>query len=90
MTASPVSLRQPLDPSHELPIYRQLYERIRDAITRGALRPGERVPPVRGLAGELGVARGTVELAYQLLTSEGYLLARGPAGTVVSPQLAGR
>ncbi|MDH1072365.1 PLP-dependent aminotransferase family protein [Pseudomonas nitroreducens] len=84
------SFRQPLDPSHELPIYRQLYGRIRDAITRGALRPGERVPPVRGLAGDLGVARGTVELAYQLLTSEGYLLARGPAGTVVSPQLAGR
>ncbi|WP_037007490.1 GntR family transcriptional regulator, partial [Pseudomonas nitroreducens] len=68
------SFRQPLDPSHELPIYRQLYGRIRDAITRGALRPGERVPPVRGLAGDLGVARGTVELAYQLLTSEGYLL----------------
>lgn len=90
MTAPLDSFRQPLDPSHELPIYRQLYERFRDAIARGALRPGERVPPVRGLAGELGVARGTVELAYQLLTSEGYLLARGPAGTVVSPQLAGR
>ncbi|QRY79789.1 PLP-dependent aminotransferase family protein [Pseudomonas sp. PDNC002] len=84
------SIRQPLDPGHALPIYRQLYERFKDAITRGALRPGERVPPVRGLAGELGVARGTVELAYQLLVSEGYLLPRGPAGTVVSPQLSGR
>lgn len=90
MSAPFDSFRQPLDPSHHLPIYRQLYERIRDAISRGTLRPGERVPPVRGLAGELGVARGTVELAYQLLTSEGYLQARGPAGTVVSPQLAGR
>lgn len=90
MTAPIDSFRQPLDPSQTLPIYRQLYERIKDAIARGAVRPGERVPPVRGLAGELGVARGTVELAYQLLTSEGYLQARGPAGTVVSPQLAGR
>ncbi|KAF1054476.1 MAG: HTH-type transcriptional regulatory protein GabR [Stenotrophomonas maltophilia] len=80
-------LRQRLDPSLDQPIYRQLYARIRDAIARGALRPGERVPPVRGLASDLGVARGTVELAYQLLISEGYLLARGPAGTVVSPQL---
>lgn len=84
------TLHLPLDHSLDQPIYRQLYERIKDAIARGALRPGERVPPVRGLAGELGVARGTVELAYQLLTSEGYLQARGPAGTVVSPQLAGR
>ncbi|GLU35992.1 PLP-dependent aminotransferase family protein [Pseudomonas sp. NBRC 100443] len=84
----PLALR--LDPGLAQPIYRQLYERIREAIARGTLRPGERVPPVRGLASELGVARGTVELAYQLLTSEGYLLARGPAGTVVSPQLAGR
>lgn len=84
------ALRRPLDHGQDLPIYRQLYERIKDAIVRGALRPGERVPPVRGLAGELGVARGTVELAYQLLTSEGYLQARGPAGTVVSPQLEGR
>ncbi|MBO3276893.1 MocR-like pyridoxine biosynthesis transcription factor PdxR [Pseudomonas schmalbachii] len=79
-----------LDPTLALPIYRQLYERFREAIARGTLRPGERVPPVRGLASELGVARGTVELAYQLLTSEGYLQARGPAGTVVSPQLAER
>lgn len=84
------TLHLPLDHGLDQPIYRQLYERIKDAIARGVLRPGERVPPVRGLAGELGVARGTVELAYQLLTSEGYLQARGPAGTVVSPQLAGR
>ncbi|MNO73405.1 HTH-type transcriptional regulatory protein GabR [compost metagenome] len=79
-----------LDPTLALPIYRQLYQRFREAIARGTLRPGERVPPVRGLASELGVARGTVELAYQLLASEGYLLPRGPAGTVVSPQLAER
>ncbi|WP_371364410.1 PLP-dependent aminotransferase family protein [Pseudomonas sp. QL9] len=86
--SEPLALR--LDPSLAQPIYRQIYERFKEAIARGTLRPGERVPPVRGLAGELGVARGTVELAYQLLTSEGYLLARGPAGTVVSPQLSGR
>lgn len=90
MTTPIDSLRLPLDHGPDLPIYRQLYERIKDAIARGALRPGERVPPVRGLAGELGVARGTVELAYQLLVSEGYLQTRAQAGTVVSPQLAGR
>ncbi|MEG1454370.1 MAG: PLP-dependent aminotransferase family protein, partial [Comamonas sp.] len=44
-------------------------------------------PSARALAKELGVARGTIELAYELLTSEGYLLARGQAGTVIHPAL---
>ncbi|BAP42679.1 GntR family transcriptional regulator [Pseudomonas sp. StFLB209] len=69
------------------PIYRQLYQRFRQSIADGRLRPGERVPAVRALAAELNLARGTVETAYQLLIGEGYLLARGAAGTIVSPQL---
>ncbi len=70
-----------------VPFYRQLYERFRDAIATGTLTPGERVPSVRALASALNVARGTVETAYQILVSEGYLQTRGPAGTVVSPHL---
>jgi len=77
-----------LDRSHTAPIYRQLYQRFREAIADGRLQPGNRVPAVRALAAELNLARGTVEAAYQLLIGEGYLVARGPAGTVVSPQLA--
>ncbi|WP_152967973.1 GntR family transcriptional regulator, partial [Achromobacter sp. DMS1] len=75
------------DRNHGGPIYLQLYRRYRDAIAAGKLRPGDRVPAVRSLASELNLARGTVELAYQMLASEGYLLARGPAGTFVSPGL---
>ncbi|WP_232466800.1 GntR family transcriptional regulator, partial [Alcaligenes faecalis] len=76
-------------PSREpgIPVYQQLYERFRDAIAAGQLRPGDRVPSIRSLASELNVAKGTVEQAYQILLGEGYFLARGPAGTVVSPQL---
>lgn len=72
----------------EAPLYLQLYQRYRDAIAVGKLRPGDRVPSVRSLASELNLARGTVETAYQMLTSEGYFVARGAAGTVVSPRLA--
>lgn len=72
---------------HDAPIYLQLYRRYRDAIAVGKLQPGDRVPSVRSLASELNLARGTVEMAYQMLTSEGYFLTRGPAGTVVSPRL---
>ncbi|MFP5194710.1 PLP-dependent aminotransferase family protein [Alcaligenes faecalis] len=77
-------------PSREpgIPVYQQLYERFRDAIAAGQLRPGDRVPSIRSLASELNVAKGTVEQAYQILLGEGYFLARGSAGTVVSPQLA--
>ena len=69
------------------PIYLQLYRRYREAIASGQLQPGDRVPSVRSLASELNLARGTVETAYQMLISEGYLLPRGAAGTVVSPRL---
>jgi GntR family transcriptional regulator/MocR family aminotransferase len=77
-----------LDRSQTAPIYRQLYQRFRESIADGRLRPGDRVPAVRALAAELNLARGTVEAAYQLLIGEGYLTARGAAGTIVTPQLA--
>ncbi|WP_434518470.1 PLP-dependent aminotransferase family protein [Pseudomonas sp. NFX1] len=76
-----------LDRSQSEPIYRQLYLRFRESIADGRLRPGDRVPAVRALAAELNLARGTVEAAYQLLIGEGYLIARGAAGTVVTPHL---
>src|SRR5690606_14031594 len=76
-----------LQREHEVPIYLQLYRRYREAIESGQLLPGERVPSVRSLASELNLARGTVETAYQMLVSEGYFVARGAAGTVVSPRL---
>ncbi len=77
----------PLAAPSDAPLYRQLYDRLRAALAAGTLVAGERVPSARALARELGVARGTVDLAYELLASEGYLLARGPAGTVVNPAL---
>lgn len=70
------------------PIYLQLYQRFREAIATGRLVPGQRVPSVRSLASALNVARGTIEMAYQMLASEGYFVARGAAGTVVAPGLA--
>jgi GntR family transcriptional regulator/MocR family aminotransferase len=71
----------------DVPLYRQIYQRFRQSIADGQLHAGERVPSVRALAAELNLARGTVEMAYQLLIGEGYLQARGPAGTVVAPLL---
>ena len=83
----PIPHFSPLDPDTSEPIYRQLYWRFREAIANGLLAPGERVPAARALAKELGLARGTIDTAYSLLTSEGYLQARGQAGTIVTPDI---
>ena len=84
---TPVPHFPSLDPDSSEPIYRQLYWRFREAIANGLLQPGERVPAARALAKELGLARGTIDTAYSLLTSEGYLQARGQAGTLVAPDI---
>jgi GntR family transcriptional regulator/MocR family aminotransferase len=74
----------------DIPLYRQIYEHIRTSITAGQLRPGDRVPSTRSLAERFGTARGTVDAAYAILTGEGYLIDRGPAGTMVSAGLDSR
>jgi GntR family transcriptional regulator/MocR family aminotransferase len=66
------------------PLYRQIYERVRSSIAEGRLRPGDRLPSARGYAQELGVARGTVDLAYAILAGEGYVETNGRAGTRVA------
>jgi GntR family transcriptional regulator/MocR family aminotransferase len=77
-----------LDRGSRVPVYRQLYNRTRGAIASGQLRSGERLPSVRSLAAQLGAARGTVDAAYAMLAAEGWIVARGPAGTTVAPDLA--
>src|ERR1700712_4205180 len=80
----------PLDPTAAEPFYRQIYDRFRGAIASGVLKPGDRIPSARALAKELGLARGTIETAYSLLAAEGYIQARGQAGTIVTPGLKPR
>jgi GntR family transcriptional regulator / MocR family aminotransferase len=55
MTSRPLPIS--LDRSHSSPVYRQIYERIRNAILTGTLAPGTRLPSWNGLALQLGVAR---------------------------------
>ncbi len=64
------------------------YEQVKDAITAQvdseALSPGFRLPPVRTLATDLGIAANTVARAYRELESAGVVETRGRAGTFVS------
>lgn len=61
-----------------------MFERLREQILTGKLRPGTLVPPTRLLAQQLGVSRNTVMLAYDRLITEGYLQTRSAVGTFVS------
>jgi GntR family transcriptional regulator/MocR family aminotransferase len=72
------------------PVYRHVYERVRTSIIEGRVKPGARVPSARALAAQLGVSRGTVDLAYAVLGGEGYLVSSGARGTFVSPALPAR
>ena len=70
-----------------MPLYRQIYEGIREAILRGDLAANTKIPASRALAAELGVSRITVVNAYDQLYAEGYLAGKVGAGTFVASEL---
>ena len=57
---------------------------VRDLVDRGALAPGDPVPPVRALADDLGVNRNTVVAAYGMLGRTGVVVSQGRAGTRIA------
>ncbi|ROQ63970.1 DNA-binding transcriptional regulator YhcF (GntR family) [Rathayibacter sp. PhB152] len=81
MTAAGLGLR--LEPGPRAP-FEQIREGITAQIAAGSLLVGTRLPAVRTLAEELGVAPGTVARAYKELEAAGIVETRGRAGTVVS------
>jgi len=78
--ASPV-VHVAVEPESGVPLYRQVYEALRQAILSDRLSRGARLPSSRALARDLGVARNTVLQAYEQLRSEGYLIGRRGGGT---------
>jgi GntR family transcriptional regulator len=80
--AGPPVLR--VDLSRPVPPYEQLRAQLAGLVAAGQLTPGTRLPSVRQLAGDLGLAPGTIARAYQELESEGVLATRQRGGTFVA------
>jgi GntR family transcriptional regulator len=66
------------------PLFEQLRLQMIDAVRAGALPAGTRLPTVRELAGQLGLATNTVARAYRQLESAGIVETRGRFGTFVA------
>jgi DNA-binding transcriptional regulator YhcF (GntR family) len=70
-----------------VPPYEQIRSQISSLVAVGALSPGTRLPTVRSLAADLGIAAGTVARAYKELEATGLVEARRRGGTVVTGPL---
>ena len=73
-----------VDPESPVTLYEQLRTQIMDKVKSGALIAGTKMPTVRQLATDLGVAPYTVARVYRALEQDGFLDTRGRNGTVVS------
>jgi 2-aminoadipate transaminase len=73
-----------LNPASDVPLYKQLAEAINAVMSRGSLKPGERLPATRELAGQLGLNRTTVSAAYAVLEESGLIQGHVGRGSFVA------
>ena len=76
-----------LDGRRKVPLFRQLYEQLREAILQGRLKAHDRIPSSRDLMMQLRVSRTTVVTAIDLLIAEGYLHTEQGRGTYVCSEI---
>jgi len=72
-----------IDQSTATPPFEQLRQQLTTMIRSAALPAGHRLPSVRQLASDLGLANGTVARAYRELEAAGFVATRGRHGTQV-------
>lgn len=78
----------PPDPSAPEPPFEQLRAQIAGRAATGELAPGTRLPTVRALAAEVGLAVNTVARVYRELEADGVVVTEGRRGTFVAPSAA--
>jgi GntR family transcriptional regulator len=73
-----------LDPQSGVPVYRQLIDQVQAGIATGALRVGDQLPTVRGVAVDLAINPNTVVRAYREMEVRGILDTQQGTGTFVA------
>lgn len=72
-----------IDPGAPTPPYAQIRAQLATMVRSGVLEPGVRLPTIRHLATDLGIAANTVARAYRELEADGLIVSRGRHGTFV-------
>ena len=72
-----------IDADSPVPPYEQLRQQVTTLVLGGRLERGDRLPSIRQLANDLGIAGGTVARAYRELESDGVVTTHGRHGTVI-------
>lgn len=73
-----------VDLTSSVPPYEQIRLQVLAQVAAGHLHAGDRLPTIRALAADLGVAAGTVARAFRELESNGVVVTRRRTGTVVA------
>ena len=73
-----------IQPGSEKAVYRQIMDQVSEAIARGQIGIGDKLPAVRKLAAELVINPNTVARAYSLLEQSGVVITKKGSGTFVS------
>jgi GntR family transcriptional regulator len=76
-----------VDTANPYPVHEQIKERIRMALAFGELQPGDTLPSIRELGGELEIGPGTVRRAYEELARAGILSISRSRRVIVNRQL---
>jgi len=79
-------MRIRIEAASPVPPFEQVRAQISLLVAAGQLRPGDRLPTIRGLAHTLDVASGTIARAYRELEYTGIVIKRGRAGTFVADE----
>ena len=65
-------------------MHRQVTDQVKDAIAKGILRAGEKLPSIREMSKELSISPITIKRSYRDLEHEGYIITRAGLGSFVA------
>jgi GntR family transcriptional regulator len=72
-----------ISPQNPDPLYKQVMDQIKDAVSDGVLKPQDRLPSIREMAKELNISEITIKRAYTDLEAEGLIYTRAGMGSFI-------